>query len=107
MAFLQILTIRTSNAVWDESRTAATESTNKKITRLSVQIMLLFCRFSAPHLIMYFLREIIQVKFSDYGKSWIDFFSVIASIVLYTNSSANTILFLVSNVKSNRFLKTL
>ena len=56
-------------AVWDESRTVATKSTNKKITRLSMQIMLLFCRFNAPHLIMYF--------------------SVIASIVLYTNSSAN------------------
>lgn len=103
--FLQILTIRTSSALCNESRISASEVTNKKITKLSLQIMVLFCCFNAPHFIIYFLREIIQDELNDHGKSWVDFVAVIASIVLYANSSVNAILFLVSNVKAKRFLR--
>ena len=57
--FLQILAIRTSVAVYDESTTVGSENTKKKITKLSTQILLLFCCFSTPHLIIYILHEII------------------------------------------------
>ena len=57
--FLQILAIRTSVAVYDESTTVGSENTKKKITKLSTQILLLFCCFSTPHLIIYVLHEII------------------------------------------------
>ena len=46
VVFLQILTMRTSNAVCNESRIAASRNTDKKITKLSMQVMLLFCCFT-------------------------------------------------------------
>ena len=44
--FLQVQTIRTSNAIHNESSITASERINKKITKLSLGIMFLFCFFS-------------------------------------------------------------
>ena len=44
--FLQVQTIRTSNAIHNESSITASERINKKITKLSLRIMFLFCFFS-------------------------------------------------------------
>ena len=52
IVFLQILTMRTSNAVCNESRINTSRNTDKKITKLSMQVMLLFCCFTSPQLIM-------------------------------------------------------
>ena len=70
-----------------------------------MRIMLLFCGFITPHLLIYVLREIIQDKLNEHEKSWVDFFSVISWIVLYTNSFANAVLFLMTNMKAKRFFR--
>ena len=106
IVFLQILTMRTSNAVCNESRITASRNTDKKITKLSMQVMLLFCCFTSPQLIMYVLREFIQDKLNGNEKSLIDFFTAFSSIILYTNSFVNAVLFLMTNVKAKRFLKS-
>ena len=102
---LQILTIRKSKAVCNESRIDASRKTNKKITRLSMQIMLLFCCFTTPQLMMYVLRELMLDKLNDYEKSLVDFFAATSVIVLYSNSFANAVLFLMINVKAKRYLR--
>ena len=68
--FLQVLTMRTSNAVCNESRIANSRNINRKITKLSMQIMLLFCCFTTPQLIMYVLREFMQDRLNDYEKTF-------------------------------------
>ena len=94
IVFLQILTMRTSNAVCNESRINASRNTDKKITKLSMQVMLLFCCFTSPQLIMYVLREFIQDKLNGNEKSLVDFFTAFSSIILCTNSFVNAVLFL-------------
>ena len=102
---LQILTIQKSKAVCNESRIDASRKTNKKITRLSMQIMLLFCCFTTPQLMIYILREFMLDKLNDYEKSLADFFAATSVIVLYSNSFANAVLFLMTNVKAKRYLR--
>ena len=103
--YLQILTMRTSSAVFNESRITASESIDKKISKLSMRIMLLFCCFMVPYLIMFVSREFIQDRLNEYEKSFVDFFTVASSIVVYINSFANAVLFLTTNVKARRFLR--
>ena len=105
ITFLQFLTIRTSSAVCDESRTVASENTKKKITKFSMQILLLFCCFNAPHLIIYVLREIIENKLNNHKRFFVEFFSTLSVIFVYANSFANAVLFLLTNVKAKRFLR--
>ena len=52
ITFPQIQTIRTSNALHSESTAVASGIINKKITKLSMQIMLLVCVFITSHLIL-------------------------------------------------------
>ena len=103
--YLQILTMRTSSAVFNESRITASEIINKKISKLSMRIMLLFCCFMVPHLIMFVSREFIQDRLNEYEKSFVDFFTVASAIVVYINSFANAVLFLMTNLKARRFLR--
>ena len=103
--FLQLLTMRTSNVVCNESRITASGNTSKKIAKLSMRIMLLFCGFITPHLLIYVSREIIEDKLNEHEKSLVDFFSVTSWIVLYTNSFANAVLFLMTNMKAKRFFR--
>lgn len=46
---LQVLTIRTSNAIHKDSTIDAADKTNKVITKLCMRIMLLLCFFFAPY----------------------------------------------------------
>ena len=103
--YLQILTMRTSSAVFNESRITASEIINKKISKLSMRIMLLFCCFMLPHLIMFVSREFIRDRLNEYEKSFVDFFTVASAIVVYINSFANAVLFLMTNLKARRFLR--
>ena len=52
ITILQILTIRTSNAMHNESTIVTSGRINKRITKLSMRIMLLLCFFITPHLII-------------------------------------------------------
>ena len=103
--FLQILTICSSNALHNESRVVASSSTNKKVTKFSMRIMLLLCFFVTPHQIIYVVRDIVQDKLNDSGKSVVEFIAVISATLFYANSSANAILFLTTNVKAKKFLQ--
>ena len=55
VAFLQINTIRKTNALHNESTVSTSKRINKKITKLSMRIMLLYSFFSSPHVIVYFV----------------------------------------------------
>ena len=57
--YLQILTMRTSSAIFNESSITAAESINKKISKLCMRIMLFFCCFTLPHVVMFVLSEFI------------------------------------------------
>ena len=103
--FLQILTIRSSNALHNESTVVASSSTNKKIAKFSMRIMLLLCFFITPHQIIYVVRGIIQDQLNDSGKAVVEFIAVISATLFYANSSANAILFLMTNVRAKRFLQ--
>ena len=98
--YLQILTMRTSSAVFNESRITASENIDKKISKLSMRIMLLFCCFMVPHLIMFVSREFIRDRLNEDEKSLVDFFTVTSAIVVYINSFANALLFLKRNAKA-------
>ena len=103
--FLQILIICSSNDLHNESRVIASSSTNKKVTKFSMRIMLLLCFFITPHQIIYVVRDIVQDQLNDSGKSVVEFIAVISATLFYANSSTNAILFLTKNVKAKKFLQ--
>ena len=106
--FLQVQTIRTSNAIHNESRITASERINKKITKLSLRIMLLFCFFFTPlFVVVTLLRHCLTPKLNGKEGLMFEFFSIFAVIFSYGNCSANATLFLMTNVKAKRFLRDL
>ena len=52
-----------------------------------------------PAVIVNVLREILQKQLKDNQKTLLDFISCISLLFVYANSSANAILFLMTNVK--------
>ena len=103
--FLQIFTIRTSNAVISESTIVASGRITRKVTKLSMQMMLLLCLLVLPHLIISVIHDIIHENLSDRGNFILGFFLFISYQLVFANSSANAILFLITNVKAKRFFK--
>ena len=101
---LQIKTIWTSNAVHNESTLTASQKLSKRVTKLSMRIMLLLCFFFTPHLIMFILRVAIQSGLNAYEKSILEFMCFLSLLLVYANSLANAILFLMTNVKARRFM---
>lgn len=79
ITFLQIQTIRTANALHNESTVFVSEIINKKITKLSMQIMLLLCFLITPHLIVFTVSEAIRYQLKIYQKSIFEFFSFMSS----------------------------
>ena len=102
---LQVLTIRTSNALYNESTLVTSGRINKKITKLSMRIMLLLCIFITPHLVIYAAREVIPHRLYYFKKSTVEFVSMISLVWAYANSFSNAVLFLMTNVKAKRFLR--
>ena len=103
--FLQILTIRTSNAVCNVSPVVTSGRSNNKIRKLSMRIMLFLCIFIAPNKIMFVLHNIIQDELNDYGKSIFEFIMYLSELFVFANSFANAALFLVTNVKAEKLLR--
>ena len=102
---LQVLTIRTSNAIHNDSTVDAADKTNKVITKLCMQIMLLLCVFFVPYQLMFILRNIFQSKLNNHGKSILEFSTSISVIFGFLNSFANAVLFLMTNTKAKRILR--
>lgn len=103
---LQLLTIQRSRAVQRES-TVGEPRFNKKIVKLSARIMLLFCFFVTPFvIILNLIRYIDQDKLNDNYKSILQFTFCFSIIFFNGNSFANPVIFLTTNVKAKRFLQT-
>ena len=105
ITLLQIQTIRTSNALHNESTAVTSVIINKKFTKLSLRIMLLVCVFTTSHLIAYTVRENIRKRLDNYEKCILELISITSIILIYANSFANAVLFLMTNVKAKRFLR--
>ena len=105
---LQLQTIKTSNAVHNESTVSALERIDKKISKLSIRIMALLCFFVVPSaVIINVLREMLPKRLNGNEKILLDFISCIFLSFVYANSSANAILFLITNIKAKRFIRSL
>lgn len=106
IVFLQIKTITSSNKICATSNISIAERTNKKITRLSLRIMLLLCFFMAPQLLITnILRTKNQDQFSDSERSVLQVIYCLSVSLVFENSLANAILFLLTNVKARRYFR--
>ena len=108
--WLQIQTIRTSNAIHSESTGSTFESTlrriNKKISKLSMRIMFLLCFFYAPcFIVTIIVRYFIIHRVNGNQKLMLELLSCLSMVFAFGNCSANAILFLMTNVKAKRILR--
>ena len=105
---LQLQTIRTSNALYNESTISTLDRIDKKITKLSMRIMLLLCFFLLPYTPLFnVLRSTIKYQLNDNERSVLDFVTSLSILFAYANSFANGVLFLMTNVKAKRFFREL
>ena len=105
---LQLQTIRTSNALYNESTVSTLDRVDKKITKLSMRIMLLLCFFLLPYTALFnVLRSTIKYQLNDNERSVLDFVTSLSILFTYANSFANGFLFLMTNVKAKRFFREL
>ena len=91
VTFLQIKPIQISNTLNNQSTVASLRGINKNISKLSMQIMILLCIFTTPHIVVYIVREIIADQLSDYKRSIIEYFSFLSLIIASANSLANAV----------------
>ena len=106
VTLLQVLVIRTSNAVSNESIDNS-QVVNKKINKLSMSIMLALLFFTTPFLFITSMKDFIQDLSSKNLKSGYEFTFGISVVFMYTYSLVNAILFLSMNGKAKRFLRDL
>lgn len=106
VTLLQVLVIRTSNAVSNESIDNS-QVVNKKINKLSMSIMLALLFFTTPVLFISSMKDFIQDLSSKNLKSGYEFTFGISVVFMYTYSLVNAILFLSMNGKAKRFLRDL
>lgn len=106
--WLQIQTIRTSNAINSELTISTLGNINKKIAKLSIRIMILFCFFYAPCFIVgIIVRHFIIHRLNANKKIMLGFLSCLSVVFSFGSCSANAILFLMTNVKVKRLLRNL
>ena len=106
VTLLQVLVIRTSNAVSNESIDNS-QVVNKKINKLSMSIMLALLFFTTPFLFIRSMKDFIQDLSTKNLKSGYEFTFGISVVFMYTYSLVNAILFLSMNGKAKRFLRDL
>lgn len=106
--WLQIQTIRTSNAINSELTISTLGNINKKIAKLSIRIMILFCFFYVPCFIVgIIVRHFIIHRLNANKKIMLGFLSCLSVVFSFGSCSANAILFLMTNVKVKRLLRNL
>ena len=105
ITLLQIHTNQTTNTLHSESTVVTSEIINKRITKLSMRIMIFLCFLMTPHLIVFVVRETVRYRLNTYEKDILEFFSFMSLILIYANSFANVVLFLMTNVKAKRVLR--
>lgn len=104
MTILQIKSIRISKKVCVTLNISTAQRTNKKITKLSLRIILTLCIFVVPQIIISNLLQTVN-QFSDNERSVLEFVYCIALSFVYLDSLANAVLFLLTNVKAKRFFR--
>lgn len=92
VTLLQVIVIRTSNAVSNESIDNS-QVVNKKINKLSMSIMLALLFFTTPFLFISSMKDFIQDLSSKNLKSGYEFTFGISVVFMYTYSLVNAILF--------------
>ena len=103
---LQIKTIKTSNKVCVISNISSAQRTNKRITKLSLRIILALRIFVVPEIIISnLLRTINQDQFRDNQRSVLEFIYCLTLSFIFANSLANAVLLLLTNVKAKRFFR--
>ena len=104
VTLLQRLVIRTSNTVHGGFTFNLSQTVNKRINQLSMQIMLLFF-FSLPYLIVMGTRGVSYNQLNENVKAILEFIEALSVLFVYTNCIANAIMFMTMNVKARRFLR--
>ena len=108
MILLQLQTIRISNALYNGSTVNTLDRIDKKITKLSMRIMLMLCFFLLPYTALFnVLRSTIKDQLNDNESSVLEFVTSLSVLFVYANSFANGVLFLMTNVKAKRFFREL
>ena len=108
MILLQLQTIRISNALYNGSTVNTLDRIDKKITKLSMRIMLMLCFFLLPYTALFnVLRSTIKDQLNDNESSVLEFATSLSVLFVYANSFANGVLFLMTNVKAKRFFREL
>ena len=104
--FLQVLVMRASNTVSNESTIDTSQTVNKKINKLSMRIMLALLFFFIPVLIISISKGFVE-DLSKNLKSGLEFTFGICIVFHWANSLVNAILFLSMNTKAKRYLRDL
>ena len=102
---LQVKTIRTSRDAHNMSTVATSERINKKVTKLSIKVMLLLCFFFSSHTTILKVRSSIKHQLNSNEKSVLEFVGSISITFAFGNCFDNATLFLVTNVEAKRFLR--
>ena len=105
ITLLQLKTIQKSHSRLNQSIVVASCRIDKKISKLSIQIMVALCILVTSHLILYIVLEIIQERLNKYAKSIVEFSSFMSLMLIYANSFVNAVLFLITNVKARRLAR--
>ena len=106
VTILQVKTIRTSRDVHNMLTVATSEKINKKVTKLSMRIMLLLYFFFTSHnIIINIIRSIIKQQLSSNEKSVLEFIAGIFLVIAFGKCFANATLFLIRNVKAKSFFR--
>ena len=105
--FLQIQTFRALYALRSALSVRSVARGTKIVTKLSVRITFMLYLFAAPHVIvMNYLRRVILDNFVGNEISIFEFIYSLSIIFVDVNSPANALLFLTTNLKRKRFLRT-
>ena len=80
------------------------QEANKKITKLCSRIMILLVLFITQFLIVSFIRNRIRHQLRTEQKSVLEFIFRLSMLFAYTNSLANALLFLTTNIRGKKFL---
>ena len=103
---LQIRTIEATHSITKRAKNPEIlQDIDKKITKLCSRIMISCIAFYLPYITVNCVRNKMYGIVSLKTKFLLDFLFMLSIIIVFLNSLANALLFLLSNVKARRFLK--
>ena len=103
VTLLQLLVIRTANTAHGKLKFNLSQTVNKKTNKLSMRIMLPLVFFSLPYLTAMRIRGVFYNQLNKNVKAILELIAALSVIFVYTNCTANAIIFLTMNVKARGF----